>query len=227
VIPANVGSLESGPGEALLAHELTHVAQRVRYGPTLPDESAPAGRVLEAEARAAEMVLDTGASLRSMPVAPPRAPDAPTWAGALGDNAAGSDAGTPLPLVAPTATGPDIDLLAASILDRVSALTGQPATPGATIEFTPESWSMGPAPAPAMTGGGIQRAEDVAPPVANPPTPAPKPDEQVAGSMSRPSDEDLTNLSKWLYPLIKYRLKGELREDRERAGLVTDHYRRW
>ena len=45
--------------------------------------------------------------------------------------------------------------------------------------------------------------------------------------MSRPSDEDLTNLSRWLYPLIKYRLKGDLREDRERAGLITDHYRRW
>jgi hypothetical protein len=30
-----------------------------------------------------------------------------------------------------------------------------------------------------------------------------------------------------MYPLISYKLKGELREGRERAGLVTDHYRRW
>ncbi len=45
--------------------------------------------------------------------------------------------------------------------------------------------------------------------------------------MGRPSDEDLSNLSRWLYPLIKYRLKGELREDRERAGLLTNHYGRW
>ena len=52
-------------------------------------------------------------------------------------------------------------------------------------------------------------------------------DGQAGLFTNRPSDQDLTNLSRWLYPLIKYRLKGELREDRERAGLLTDHYRRW
>lgn len=86
---------------------------------------------------------------------------------------------------------------------------------------------MAPMAAPAMGAVGVQRAEvDSAPPVAGPPA-SPAPEGAVGGSMSRPSDEDLTNLSRWLYPLIKYRLKGELREDRERAGLVTDHYRRW
>ena len=59
------------------------------------------------------------------------------------------------------------------------------------------------------------------------PAPAPTSDGHTAPSMARPSDEDLSNLSRWLYPLIRYRLKGELREDRERAGLLTDHYRRW
>jgi hypothetical protein len=77
-----------------------------------------------------------------------------------------------------------------------------------------------------MSGGPIQRAEEVAAPAAAAPQPE-TPEHQGHSSMTRPSDEDLTNLSKWLYPLIKYRLKGELREDRERAGLLTDHYRRW
>ncbi len=53
------------------------------------------------------------------------------------------------------------------------------------------------------------------------------PPEAGAEPSKRPSNEDLNNLSRWLYPLIRYQLKGELREDRERAGLLTDHYRRW
>jgi hypothetical protein len=86
-----------------------------------------------------------------------------------------------------------------------------------------------PAPAPATPAPpSVQRADLL-------PAPAPAgPAEAGAGQggqggpfARRPSDHELTNLSRWLYPLIKYRLKGELREDRERAGLLTDHYRRW
>ena len=76
----------------------------------------------------------------------------------------------------------------------------------------------------------MQRAEEVVVQTADPrpssqPTPAPP--EAGAEPSKRPSNEDLNNLSRWLYPLIRYQLKGELREDRERAGLLTDHYRRW
>ena len=65
VIPARVGSVETGSGEALLAHELTHVAQRARYGSTLPSESTPVGRLLEAEALVAERTLYPGPSVSS------------------------------------------------------------------------------------------------------------------------------------------------------------------
>jgi hypothetical protein len=44
---------------------------------------------------------------------------------------------------------------------------------------------------------------------------------------SRPSEADLAKLARWLYPLISFRLKAELRQNRERAGLLTDTYRRW
>jgi hypothetical protein len=71
----------------------------------------------------------------------------------------------------------------------------------------------------------LQRAEEFGTGLLNPPATAPQ--VPTSAFATRPSDQDLTNLSRWLYPLIKYRLKGELREDRERAGLLTDHYRRW
>jgi hypothetical protein len=119
--------------------------------------------------------------------------------------------------------------LAASILEKMSVLSTPVSGQGVAEVFTPSSWSMGAAPAPAMTGGGVQRADEVVPsvPAAQASAPPANPDQPSQGAMTRPSDEDLTNLSRWLYPLIRYKLKGELREDRERAGLLTDHYRRW
>ena len=225
VIPPTVGSLDSGSGEALLAHELTHVAQRVRYGSSLPDESTPVGQALEAEARSAELVLDGGAAARAMS---PRAAEAPTWSAALTGQRTGADSGTSLPLVAAPPAGPDVDALAASIMDRLTQ--PGPASGPATETFGPASWSMGaPTMAAAAPSMGVQRAatDTAEPAVAGPPAAPQGPDESHSGLMERPSEEDLSNLSRWLYPLIKYRLKGELREDRERAGLITDHYRRW
>jgi hypothetical protein len=84
-----------------------------------------------------------------------------------------------------------------------------------------------PAPAPPAPAP-VQRADPLpAQPPANQAQASTGQDGQGALFANRPSDQELTNLSRWLYPLIKYRLKGELREDRERAGLLTDHYRRW
>jgi hypothetical protein len=229
VIPSDVGSLESGPGEALLAHELTHAAQRARFGPTLPDESTPAGRSLEADALSTELTLRTGLPARSAPLEPPSEVRRPSWAERLSGTSAGSETGQPFPLVAPTSSGPDPDVLAASILERMSALSTPPPAPGISEVFTAPSLPMAPAAPSPMTGGGMQRADEAPAPAASG-APAPSsatPEHGGHGSMSRPSNEDLTNLSRWLYPLIKYQLKGELREDRERAGLLTDHYRRW
>lgn len=53
-LPASHGSLTSGAGRSLLAHELTHVVQQRRLGSSLPLEHTPHGRSLEAEAVAAE-----------------------------------------------------------------------------------------------------------------------------------------------------------------------------
>jgi hypothetical protein len=57
-LPASHGPLTSGTGKALLAHELTHVAQQRRLGSSLPPEHTSHGQGLEAEAVAAERTPD-------------------------------------------------------------------------------------------------------------------------------------------------------------------------
>lgn len=64
-LPATHGSMQSGRGRSLLAHELTHVAQQRRYGSALPSESSPAGERLELQARAVEQQ-----ATQDMPLAP-------------------------------------------------------------------------------------------------------------------------------------------------------------
>nr|MDA8047029.1 DUF4157 domain-containing protein [Actinomycetota bacterium] len=222
VIPPSVGPLDLGPGEALLTHELTHVAQRARFGTSLPGEDTAAGQILERQARAAEMTLNTGATARPVVDAAPGAGAQTTWAGALNHPRGTGPSGAPLPLAAPGPAGVDTDELANTILERLSEITGPAALGAQTI--TP---AMGPAAAPAMAASPVQRAVDYEP--VGPPPQSPEPPARPGGrgSLERPTEEDLSNLSRWLYPLIRYRLRGELREDRERAGLLTEHYRRW
>jgi hypothetical protein len=131
-----------------------------------------------------------------------------------------------LPLAAAAAGGPDIDSLATSILERMSTLSSPAPITETTQVFTPP-WSSTPAPAPAAPAP-VQRADPLPAPAPGAPAPAGStPDNQAGLFANRPSDQELHNLTRWLYPLIKYRLKGDLREDRERAGLLTDHYRKW
>lgn len=85
-MPDSHGPLTTGRGRALLAHELTHVAQQRRFGSSLPAEHTSQGRTLEAEAAAAE-----------------RSPDMPL-AGSLG-SAAISSAGTASIAVDPHVAG--------------------------------------------------------------------------------------------------------------------------
>lgn len=61
-LPAEVGSLSGTDGAALLAHELTHVAQQRLLGGSLPPEDSAEGRLLEMQALAVE------AATRGVPV---------------------------------------------------------------------------------------------------------------------------------------------------------------
>jgi hypothetical protein len=72
-LPASHGSLTSGTGRSLLAHELTHVAQQRRLGASLPLEHTPHGQALEAEARGAERSPGMPLALPAPPAHGPRA----------------------------------------------------------------------------------------------------------------------------------------------------------
>jgi uncharacterized protein DUF4157 len=62
-LPDSHGPLNSPKAQALLAHEMTHVAQQRRLGSSLPHETSTEGRHLEQQAVAAE-------SARDLPLAP-------------------------------------------------------------------------------------------------------------------------------------------------------------
>jgi hypothetical protein len=231
VIPAAYGSLDTGPGQALLAHELTHVAQRARLGPSLPEEGTPSGQILEAEARSAEMTLATGLAVRPAPASHSPSPADPTRPERLAPPPVSHT--EPFPLAVPPSSVPNPEQLADSVFQRLSVFatstpqTGSP-TPGAAVP------AMAAAPAPALAGAPIQR-DPIDPGMTAPVGPSsatatqttvPPSSESSALPKQRPPEDQLSSLVEWIYPLISYRIRGELREIRERSGLITDPYRR-
>jgi hypothetical protein len=226
VIPASHGSLDTGPGQALLAHELTHVAQRARLGPSLPEENTPAGQVLEAEARTAEMTLATGLAVRPAPASPSPSSADPTRPGRLA--APPLSHTEPFPLAVPPSSVPNPEQLADSVFQRLSGFaTSSP-------QLASPTWggalpAIAAAPAPATAEAPIQRAEEETPAESYPPATTAtytRSSEPRKSPLERFGSEDYSNLVEQIYPLISYRIKGELREIRERSGLITDPYRR-
>jgi hypothetical protein len=61
-LPDEAGPLDSAETRALLVHELTHVAQQRALGGVLPSEFSEEGRLLEAQAVAAEILARDGAA---------------------------------------------------------------------------------------------------------------------------------------------------------------------
>ncbi len=59
-LPSELGPSGDAPARAVLAHELTHVAQQRHAGGTLPAEDSPEGRELEHQARACNVRSATG-----------------------------------------------------------------------------------------------------------------------------------------------------------------------
>jgi hypothetical protein len=219
VIPPELGTLDAGPGRALLAHELTHVAQQARLGPGLPPEHTPAGQALEAEAISAEMTLAPLPSVRPAPLEPGTGPVPGGRPGGPGEDRSRPAPPRSLPLATASAAGagPGADhATLAGILEQLSALTtATPTSPGSTTIVMP---------AAAPAAAGIQRAEQEAPVQA---PAAPATEERPTLFAERPDDADLNRLARWIYPIISYLHRSELREGRERSGMLTDSYGRW
>jgi hypothetical protein len=232
VVPAAAGSLESGPGAALLTHELTHVAQRARLRTALPPERSEAGMLLEGEAVEAETAAASVFGGRPSPTR-----NGPTFPpGESMERADGAE--TPLPLAAPPPAGVDKATLTAMLNEMTERLnpfqdvdhTVQ-VTPGA-----PAAWSPQVQPSPAVTSqgapaAGVQMAPNVrsmASKFEQQAKPPPSPSDGLRSLWpNRPSETDLEKMARWLYPLISYRMRSELRDGRARTGDTTDVYGRW
>lgn len=63
-LPSELGPLDDPGVRAVVAHELTHVAQQRRLGGDVPPEDTPAGRRLEAEAQAVQRAAGPGQPVR-------------------------------------------------------------------------------------------------------------------------------------------------------------------
>lgn len=220
VIPPNLGSLDTGPGMALLAHELTHVAQQFRADSALPPEHTPAGRTLETEALSAEAAVTT-LPLRGSKRQPMVPSDAQLSTVAAARRVSEIPLGFPLRR----------DWLATeSQLHSHHALPSDPqfALSGAGAMMLPKGLDPGTTPSvtppPTAAALPVQRAEE---PPAKANDSAAAPPLGASPFSERPSDADLSKMSGWLYPLISFRIRRELREDRERAGLLTNSYGRW
>ena len=229
-IPRQAGSLDDGPGAALLAHELTHVAQRMR-GDRPTFEGSQEGRGLEAEALRAE-----AAQRLTSPATGPLAVASRRQVGSAPQPFAGLT-----PVGSRVATGNALPLAYPSLSwsstspggwDRSTGTVSQPAVssaPSTSIVSAPAPPAAASASAPALTGAGVQMATKGSEPspAATQPSPAPlnSPDNDVFDK--RPTEAQLSRLASWLYPLIVYKLRSEIRQGRERSGLLTDTYRRW
>ncbi|MBA2254592.1 MAG: DUF4157 domain-containing protein [Chloroflexi bacterium] len=155
-VPADAGSLASGRGRALVAHELAHVGQQARLGTALPEPGSSGQQDLETEARQAES-WSLWNDLRLAPNA--------------GTSAAEDDRGeAPLPALAVSRAGMDGSTTAPgrppARTSDLSAASARSASPPATLHGA-EGDAPPPAPAAgeSSTGAGMamsdREAEDL------------------------------------------------------------------
>ncbi len=206
VLPPGAGPLERPQTRALLAHELTHVAQQRLLGPTLPPEDSAAGAALERAAVAAERrvlgqdeperVARSSVSAPLLVHAPPQSAPAPVGASAgvqrQGENLAdvpwAGNAFDPLALLSQRAAEPGLDL-ALEVQALQAALAGLACTdPDTELDLARDRLLV------------------------------------LAGQRLLNLDDSLavSELADGIYRRIRARLQRELLVDRERSGLLSD-----
>lgn len=206
VLPPGAGPFERPQTRALLAHELTHIAQQRLLGPALPPEDSAAGVALERAAVAAERRMlgqdepgRTSWSSVAAPVlvhAPPQqasqAPPASAGVQRQGEDLTGTpwtgNAFDPLALLPQQATEPGLDL-ALEVQALQAALAGLPAAdPDVELSLARDRLVV------------------------------------LAGQRLLNLDDSLavSELADGIYRRIRARLQRELLVDRERSGLLSD-----
>lgn len=211
-LPSAAGPIDAPAARALLAHELTHVAQRQRLGGLpLPPEHSPLGARLEAEARTAERRERSSARLVSTQVT--SAQSGPSRAftvlghdgGSVGllASSAAPEPTTAIPTIAESRPGPQADVGGGTPeLARVARAAERPAsTPTSNARAstllaypaTSAPWparaatAVLPSPRPRGTPGShAQPAWTTPPPPAPPVSPPPPPPPPASSASSSP-----------------------------------------
>jgi hypothetical protein len=137
-VPTEHGPLDREPGRSLIAHELVHVAQQRKIGPTsIPREDSSEGKELETHAQSVERMV---ASDQPLPLARPHTQSAPlggigpqagsgsTWtAPGMGGSAAPALQLAPEPVPAPVPAPVSLTVQRAVSIDEMSVSAGEPA----------------------------------------------------------------------------------------------------
>lgn len=197
-LPSDEGPFERPQTRALLAHELTHVAQQRALGPSLPAEDSAHGAALEAEAAAVEWrVLGHDTSATVIPLQRLR-------------HAA--------PLLPAAAFSSAADATTAPVQRQVETLTGIAGNAFDPFALLPH---QGPAPAPPAESGSTAQQ-----PAAGAAAGSEAAEEAAKESGKRVLDLDdykaVSQFTNDIYRQVHARLRHELLVGRERSGLLSD-----
>ncbi len=207
VLPAEAGPIERPQTRALLAHELTHIAQQRQFGPSLPPEDSAAGAALEGAAVAVERRLlghehseyGHSGAVPQQPLfhAPPR-----------------MAASSPLelasaPVQRQTEHQPTAEV-AGNAFDPFGLLPqyASQAGPDVAYDYVPIQGPAGPDIAPLDAAFDPMRARMI----------------EIAEQRLLDLDDSIAvgELADSIYSRIRARLRHELLVDRERSGLLSD-----
>ena len=190
--------LESARGQQLLAHELTHVVQQKGGTEQMPAEHTREGQDLEAGARRAEGLMESGHDdhptlhHRGSVVNAPAVPQM-----VAGDGVQRSERGASQPVGSPTP------------IDSSPALSRGGPQP---VNFLDDNWRFEVGQRPDGTPTSSMSQSELA--LSSAPPPITK--DEKSGRL-----RDLERQAHELYPLIRQRLRAELVRDKERRGRMS------
>ncbi|HEY1832102.1 MAG TPA: DUF4157 domain-containing protein [Acidimicrobiales bacterium] len=225
-IPPSVGPFTHGQARSVLAHELTHAAQRIVHGNDVPDEASPLGRRFESEATMAERTFTAGLPPSSLDDRPLRnAPGTPS--GSIEDRGTAADAARPLAVgsgVAPGALSRDVLKSLETMVSERHSATSQASGSRSTTGGLP--WSAADVAAMHRSSPSVQPARPTQAPAraTTPIAGAGSVQRKEAPGKSTPDDAEIERLVNRMFPLISYRLRSELRRENARSGSLTGMY---
>jgi hypothetical protein len=206
-LPDELGGLDDPEARALLAHELTHVAQQRLFGAVLPAEGSPDGQLLEAQAIEVERLVRDGAPLPPMT-------HLRLGAGSISAASFASSGGATVARAASVQRAGE-DILASWSADGFEAPSSEVPEEGAVIDSVGELFARSAmVVAPRADVSDVVRTATVAAE-----TPAPTAEQRL---VDLDDTDAIDELAVRIYGSLRGRLQSELLVDRERSGSLMD-----